>query len=116
MTGALATNKLQYAQGCETTTTMTPRRPVVVMHLMRCVVRGASPIICWNRRHVAITYLVDHVGDQAFHLVRVNRITTTVHADRSLEFDKGHSGASHLWFAIGAILAVLEPTNKEDFT
>lgn len=95
---------------------MAPRRPVMIMRLMGHVVRGTLPIICWNRQDVAITYLVDHVGNQAFHLVRVDRIPTTVHADRSLEFSKGHPGTSHLWFAIGAILTVFEPTNEEDFT
>jgi hypothetical protein len=60
-----------------------------------------------------VTYFVNHVGDEALDLIRINQVSTTAHADSSLELGDRNTCTPH-----GdrlAVLQLVESTGDKDF-
>lgn len=68
-------------------------------HLRRC------------QRVVTVTYFVYHVGYQALHLIRIDRLSTTAHSNGSLKFGERYTCAPNR--GGGLLFGLLESASEE---
>lgn len=64
-----------------------------------------------NGANVTATHLVDHVGQQALDLIRIDQPPVAVHVDGGVKFSYGHARAAYRSFAF---FCLVEASRDED--